>query len=87
MEVLEQYAIPIVMGICFGLGFVLKHAITKLPNNWIPAILVHWRNRQFVARSVDIHAGDSDWWYRKRIIERRFVRDGKDTDRPGEEYI
>ena len=40
MEILEQYAIPIVMGICFGLGFVLKHAIKKLPNNWIPAILV-----------------------------------------------
>ena len=40
MEVLEQYAIPIVMGICFGLGFVLKHAVTKLPNNWIPALLV-----------------------------------------------
>ena len=40
MEVLEQYAIPVVMGICFGLGFVLKHAVTKLPNNWIPAILV-----------------------------------------------
>lgn len=40
MEILEQYAIPIVMAICFGLGFVLKHAITKLHNNWIPAILV-----------------------------------------------
>ena len=40
MEILEQYAIPIVMAICFGLGFVLKHAITKLPNNWIPVILV-----------------------------------------------
>ena len=40
MEIMEQYAIPIVMGICFGLGFVLKHAITKLPNNWIPALLV-----------------------------------------------
>lgn len=40
MEILEQYAIPMVMAICFVLGFVLKHAIKKLPNNLIPAILV-----------------------------------------------
>jgi len=40
MEIIQQYAaVPVILA-CFGIGFVLKHAITKLDNKYIPLIEV-----------------------------------------------
>ncbi len=39
MEILEQYIILIVMAVCVGVGFILKHTFTALPNRYIPLIL------------------------------------------------
>lgn len=34
-----QYAVFPIALICFGIGYVIKHYITKLPNKFIPLIL------------------------------------------------
>jgi TctA family transporter len=39
MDILEQYVIVIVMAVCVGAGFILKHTFTALPNKYIPLIL------------------------------------------------
>lgn len=39
MEILEQYIVVIVMAICVGAGFLLKHTFDFLPNKYIPLIL------------------------------------------------
>lgn len=36
---LEQYAIFPIAVICFGVGYVIKHFINKIPNKFIPLIL------------------------------------------------
>ncbi len=39
LEFLVNYAVFPIAIICFGVGYVIKHYITKLPNNFIPLIL------------------------------------------------
>ncbi len=39
LEFLVNYAVFPIAIICFGVGYVIKHFITKLPNNFIPLIL------------------------------------------------
>ena len=34
-----QYAVFPVAALCFGIGYVIKHFIPKVPNNYIPLIL------------------------------------------------
>ena len=36
---LEQYAVFPIALLCFGLGYVIKHYISKIPNKFIPLIL------------------------------------------------
>lgn len=40
MEIMEQYAVPIVMAICLAVGYIVKHVITtdKI-NRFIPLIV------------------------------------------------
>lgn len=61
MEMLLQYLSPIVLIICLVVGYVLKHAISALPNNFIPAIcallgvvISVWANGNFTPETVCI---------------------------------
>ena len=36
---LQQYAVFPIAIICFGIGYVIKHYIAKIPNKFIPLIL------------------------------------------------
>ena len=36
---LQQYAVFPIAILCFGIGYVIKHYISKIPNNYIPLIL------------------------------------------------
>lgn len=38
-NMLTQYAVFPIAVICFGVGYIIKHYITKLPNKFIPLIL------------------------------------------------
>lgn len=39
MEILSQYVVLIVLGICLCLGYVIKNSITVIPNKYIPLIM------------------------------------------------
>lgn len=39
MSFLTQYAVFPIAVLCFGIGYCIKHFITKLPNKFIPLIL------------------------------------------------
>lgn len=39
MEILTQYVVIVVLGICFGIGFVIKHSLDFIPNKYIPLIM------------------------------------------------
>lgn len=36
---LNEYAIPIVIGICLCIGFVIKQSLSFVPNKYIPLIM------------------------------------------------
>lgn len=39
MEFLMQYTVPVIVGICLCLGFVIKRSIGCIPNKYIPLIM------------------------------------------------
>lgn len=39
LNFISQYAVFPIAAICFGVGYVIKHYIPKLPNKFIPLIL------------------------------------------------
>lgn len=39
MEMLTQYAIPVVLGICLAIGYVIKNSLDFIPNKLIPLIM------------------------------------------------
>lgn len=39
LNFLTQYAVFPIALICFGVGYIIKHLITKIPNKFIPVIL------------------------------------------------
>ena len=39
MEFLSEYVVAIVMAICLGVGYVIKHSISFVPNKYIPLIM------------------------------------------------
>lgn len=39
MEFLNQYVVLIIVGICYCLGYIIKHSITAVPNKFIPLIM------------------------------------------------
>lgn len=57
IQVLQTYLAPIIVGICFCVGYILKNSFSKLPNKYIPAImgvlgvvLAVWIEGQFTAQ-------------------------------------
>ncbi len=39
MEILTQYAVPVIMAICFALGYIIKNSLSVIPNKYIPLIM------------------------------------------------
>lgn len=39
LTLLTQYAVFPIAILCFGVGYIIKHYITKIPNKFIPVIL------------------------------------------------
>ena len=39
MEMLNDYIVAIVMAICLGIGYVIKHSLDFIPNKYIPLIM------------------------------------------------
>lgn len=39
MEILQEFIVLIVLGICLGLGYVIKHSLDFIPNKYIPLIM------------------------------------------------
>ncbi len=39
MEILADYIVVIVTGICLGVGYIIKHSLDKIPNKYIPLIM------------------------------------------------
>ena len=39
INVLADYVDTMILAVCLGFGYIIKHSISKIPNNWIPLIL------------------------------------------------
>lgn len=39
MEILNDYIVVVVMGICLGIGYIIKHSLDFIPNKFIPLIM------------------------------------------------
>ena len=39
MEILNQYVVVIIMGICLAIGFIIKNSLSFIPNKFIPLIM------------------------------------------------
>ena len=39
MEILCEYIVVLVMAICLGVGYVIKHSLSFIPNKYIPLIM------------------------------------------------
>lgn len=39
MDFLNEYMLPVVVGICLVIGYILKHWIKDVDNKWIPTIV------------------------------------------------
>lgn len=39
MEILSQYVVLIVVGICLAIGYVIKNSLDFIPNKYIPLIM------------------------------------------------
>lgn len=39
MEILQDYIVIIVVGICLGVGYIIKHSLDVIPNKYIPLIM------------------------------------------------
>lgn len=39
MEILSDYIVVMVMAICLGIGYVIKHSLDFVPNKYIPLIM------------------------------------------------
>lgn len=39
MDILNQFVVLIVMGICLCVGYVIKHSLDFIPNKFIPLIM------------------------------------------------
>ena len=36
---LQQYSIPVIVGICLCVGYIIKHSLDFIPNKYIPLIM------------------------------------------------
>ena len=39
MEILNDYIVVIVVGICFAAGYIIKNSLSFIPNKYIPLIM------------------------------------------------
>lgn len=39
LEILKDYLVPVIVGICFLVGYMIKNAFDKIPNKYIPLIM------------------------------------------------
>lgn len=39
MEILSQYVIAMIMAICLCIGYIIKHSVKFIPNDFIPLIM------------------------------------------------
>ena len=39
MEILNQFIVLIILGICLSFGFIIKHSLDFIPNKYIPLIM------------------------------------------------
>ena len=39
MEILQDYLVVIVVGICLATGYIIKHSLDFVPNKYIPLIM------------------------------------------------
>lgn len=39
MEILQEFIVLIVMAICLGVGYIIKHSLDFIPNKYIPLIM------------------------------------------------
>lgn len=39
IEILTDYVNTMILAVCLGFGYVIKHSIRIIPNNYIPAIM------------------------------------------------
>lgn len=39
MEFLQEYSIPVIVGICLCVGYLVKHSLDFIPNKYIPLIV------------------------------------------------
>jgi hypothetical protein len=39
MEMLNDYVVVVVMAICIGIGYIIKHSLDFIPNKFIPLIM------------------------------------------------
>ncbi len=39
MEILNDYLVAVIMGICFAIGYIIKHSLSFIPNRFIPLII------------------------------------------------
>ena len=39
LEILKDYLVPVIVGICFLVGYMIKNAFDQIPNKYIPLIM------------------------------------------------
>jgi len=39
MEVLSEYIVVLILALCLGIGYIIKHSLDFIPNKYIPLIL------------------------------------------------
>ncbi len=39
IEILQTYSVPVIVGICLCIGYIIKHSFDFIPNKYIPLIM------------------------------------------------
>ena len=39
MDFLQEYSVPVIVGICLCIGYIIKHSLTFIPNKYIPLLM------------------------------------------------
>jgi hypothetical protein len=39
LQSIQQFAVPVIVGICLCVGYIIKHFADAIPNKWIPLIM------------------------------------------------
>lgn len=60
LEVLTDYVVLVVLGICLSVGYIIKHSIKVIPNHFIPLIMG--------ALGVVLNAWINSWAFTPEIL-------------------